>query len=122
VRGGAGQDLIYGDAERLEGFAAGGDDRVNGGGGDDQLWGDGVLSDAAVGGRDRFFFSGGFGDDQVLDFRQGEDVLIFQGFEESDLSITLDSGNTLLTTLGDDSVLLAGFADPLDFGVDVLFA
>jgi serralysin len=121
VRGGAGNDLIYGDAEALLDFAVGGADRVNGGGGDDVLWGDGELLDDATGGRDRFFFSGAFGDDQVLDFRQGEDVLAFQGLEQTDVTITLEGGDTVLTTLGDDSVTLVGFADPLAVGVDAIF-
>ena len=123
LRGGAGSDLIFGDADELFDFAAGGDDRIFGGGGDDELWGDGELLDDATGGADRFFFAGGFGDDTIFDFRQGEDTIVFQGFEPSDFQITIEGGtDTLLTSLSDNSLRLADFTDPLVFGVDVIFA
>jgi Ca2+-binding RTX toxin-like protein len=125
LRGGAGDDLIVGDARTMGEFAAGGDDRIFGGGDDDELWGDGEPEDdTATGGRDRFFFAGGFGDDTVEDFRPEDDGdrLVFQGFAPDEFQITIDGDDTLLTSLGDDSVRLAGFTDPLTFGVDVIFA
>jgi Ca2+-binding RTX toxin-like protein len=122
LRGGAGNDVIYGDAPRLGGSAVGGDDRIRGGGGDDQLWGDGLLFDGATGGNDLFFFCGDFGNDTVNDFRQGEDKLVFRGLKPSEVAITQESGDTILTTLGDDSVTLVGFAGTLALGVDMIFA
>ena len=85
LRGGAGSDTLFGDARGLSEFAAGGDDRLFGGGGDDELWGDGeLLRTTPRAAADRFFFAGGFGDDTIQDFRQGEDTIVFQGFEPSD--------------------------------------
>jgi hypothetical protein len=122
LRGGAGGDLLFGDAPELADFAQGGADRINGGGGDDLLWGDGELFDDAVGGRDRFVFDGAFGDDLVFDFRQEDaDQLQFYGLTQSEVTITQDSGDTVLTTLGDDSVTLVGFLGTLTVGTDLVF-
>lgn len=121
LRGGAGDDEIRGDARILQDFATGGDDRILGDGGDDDLWGDGELLDFATGGRDRFVFAGGFGDDTVQDFRQGEDKLVFRGLIRSEIGITIDGADTVLTTLGDDSVRLVGFTGSLTVGADLIF-
>jgi Ca2+-binding RTX toxin-like protein len=122
LRGGSGDDVIRGDARILQDFATGGNDRILGDGGDDELWGDGELLDYATGGRDRFVFAGGFGDDTVQDFRKGEDKLAFQGRTQSEIQITIEGADTVLTTLGDDSVRLVGFTGPLTVGADVIFA
>ena len=123
LRGGAGNDTLFGDAESLRDFAIGGDDVLRGGGGDDQLWGDGELvGDFAIGGQDKFRFRGGFGDDTVNDFRLGEDQLVFVGLRSTEVEIAEASGNTVLTTLGDDLVTLVGFTGELVLGVDVIFA
>jgi Ca2+-binding RTX toxin-like protein len=116
LRGGAGRDVLYGDAPNLFDSSAGGDDQLYPGAGDDEMWGDGELQDGATGGDDTFNFSPGFGDDRILDFRLGEDQLVFRDTEQAEIQITLVGGGTVLTTLGDDLVALVGF------GVDVIFA
>jgi Ca2+-binding RTX toxin-like protein len=123
LRGGAGKDQLFGDSRNaLTGNAVGGKDKLYGGAGDDQLWGDGSVLDDAIGGKDRFFFEGSFGDDTVNDFRQGEDKLVFAGYQPDKLQITVVGSDTVLTTLGDDSVTLKGFTGALTFGTDILFA
>lgn len=122
LRGGAGDDAIYGDGAQLDDGAVGGNDQIYSGAGDDEIWGDGEFLGRVAGGRDRLYFDGGFGDDQVLDFRQGEDKLVFGGLRPSELQITVDGADMVLTTLGDDSVTLVGFTGALRNGVDILFA
>jgi Ca2+-binding RTX toxin-like protein len=122
LRGGAGWDVLYGDAPLLADFATGGDDILYGGNGDDELWGDGELDGSATGGRDRFVFGGTFGDDTVQDFRPGEDVLAFEGFDRADVELTLDAGDRVVTVDGVHTVRLVDFAGSLTFGVDLVFA
>ena len=122
LSGGGGDDTLFGDGETLLGFARGGHDELRGGAGDDVLWGDGSLFDAAVGGRDRFWFQGDFGDDAVRDFRRGEDRLVFSGYRPGELQITVVGSDTVITTLGDDSVTLVDFTGTLRNGADILFA
>ena len=128
VRGGAGDDIVYGDARSLASFAQGGNDRIHGGSGDDELWGDGELRDDAVGGKDRFFFTGNFGDDEIRDFRQGDgDQIVLQGLTPLDVQISIvtvvsTNDSTLITTLGDDSITLVGFTGGLALGTDIVFA
>lgn len=126
LRGGTGDDRLFGDAgEGLDDFSVGGDDNLYGGTGNDQLWGDGELlddiGDLPTGGRDRFHFGGGFGQDIAFDFRQGEDQLVFHDLVASDLVITLDAGSTVVSTLSGDSVTLDGFTSPLTKGIDLIF-
>ena len=126
--GGGGDDLLYGDGTQLSGFATGGNDKLTGGSGDDQLWGDGELLDDASGGKDKFVFSGNFGDDQILDFRTEDgDQIVLQGLTQLDVQISIvtvtdPNDSTLITTLGDDSITLVGFTGSLTPGVDIIFA
>src|SRR3546814_21126116 len=64
LSGGAGNDLLFGDAERMEGdFVSGGDDRLYGGRGNDTLGGDGHgTTENGAGGYDSL--SGGGGGDR----------------------------------------------------------
>ena len=82
-----------------------------------------MLYDLAVGGKDKFSFDGNFGDDTIWDFRQEDgDQIIFKGLTQSEVGITQDAGNTVLTTLGDQTVTLVGFTGSLTVGTDILFA
>ena len=121
LRGGGGDDVIYGDAVDLMGEAVGGDDWIDGGSGDDQIWGDGVLADEAQGGVDRFRFTGSFGDDTINDFTASKDTLVFAGYEESDVVITVVGTDTVLSALGDNSVTLKDYTGSLAFGSDLVF-
>ncbi len=70
IDGGAGDDLITGDATGGNGI---GNDKLFGGDGNDEIYGDTVNGDLAVGGADRL--DGGAGDD-ALSGDGGDDVLI----------------------------------------------
>ena len=76
--GGQGDDRIFANSfdDTLDGGR--GDDFLNGGGGDDRLIG-GRGNDTVKGGSgaDTFVFASNMGQDQVLDFTSGEDVLEF---------------------------------------------
>jgi Ca2+-binding RTX toxin-like protein len=128
LRGGAGNDVLFGDGEFLAEFAQGGNDRLTGGAGDDDLLGDGILEGFAQGGRDKFVFSGNFGDDEVFDFRQEDgDQLILKGLTWSEVQISIvtltdPNDSTLITTLGGDSITLVGYTDGLTAGTDIVFA
>lgn len=123
IDGGEGNDLLSGDATFLADNGRGGDDRLDGGAGNDALWGDAqFLTENAAGGRDTFVFAGVFGDDQVLDFRRGEDRIEFavQDRDPSDLQITSDASGTVITLEGFGSVTLVGYTGGLS-GSDVFF-
>ena len=128
LRGGAGDDTLYGDAATLADLSDGGNDRIYGEAGNDEIWGDGELLDDATGGMDKFFFSGSFGDDQILDFRAEDgDQIILQGLTQLDVQLSIvtvvnPNDSTLITTLGDDSITLVGFTGGLTPGVDIVFA
>ena len=128
LRGGAGDDTLYGDAATLADLSDGGNDRIYGEAGNDEIWGDGELLDDATGGKDKFFFSGSFGDDQILDFRAEDgDQIILQGLTQLDVQLSIvtvvnPNDSTLITTLGDDSITLVGFTGGLTPGVDIVFA
>ena len=126
--GTADPDQIYGNGlGNLSGVA--GNDRIFGLAGDDELWGDGLLDGPdATGGKDKFFFSGDFGDDTIFDFRPEDgDQIVLQGLTQLDvqlsiISLTDPNDSTLITTLGDDSITLVGFTGSLTPGVDIIFA
>jgi Ca2+-binding RTX toxin-like protein len=120
--GGAGRDVLQGDADYMigdaeGGDALGGDDRLSGGEGDDLLFGDArEMEDNAQGGNDTFVFDDAFGNDTVADFRQGEDELEFNvpGVTDvEDLQIAVVGPDTVITadTLG--TVTLSGFTGVL---------
>ena len=121
LRGRAGNDELFGDAPELRGSSRGGNDNLYSGAGDDRLWGDGRLLDSAVGGRDLFHFGGSFGDDRILDFRHGEDRIVFTGLLAGDLDIDRIGGNTVISTVAGDSVSILDYTGPLAFGSDILF-
>lgn len=128
ITGGAGRDSLsgLGGADRLIG--GGGADRLSGGAGRDWLEGgagDDRLSGGA--GADRFVFAPGSGADLVLDFQDGRDKLVLQGFagldsaedllaralqRGADVVIALAAGDEIslrgltLAALADDIVIL----------------
>jgi Ca2+-binding RTX toxin-like protein len=127
--GGAGDDLIVGDALGMHPTALGGNDR---------LWGD--PQGAASGGADVFSFTGFFGKDLVFDFRQSDgDQIQLHGYTETngyaldlddilDLDVSVLGGNTVIdigASLGGaantHTITLMGFDDPLS-NADFVFA
>lgn len=108
LRGGGGDDRLIGDEgnDRLFGqrgadelIGSEGDDRLSGGGGGDVLTGgagDDVLRGGA--GRDVFLFNEGHGDDRIVDFRIGFDIIEIGGsvVELSDLGFSQRGGDVLI--------------------------
>ncbi|WP_165390303.1 serine hydrolase [Thalassococcus sp. S3] len=91
LRGGSGADLLIG---------RGGDDVIHGGKGDDLL----------IGGQgaDRFVFQAGSGNDTILDFEAGSDVIDFSktGLSFDDLRITKPASGLVQIEYGDDTLTL----------------
>jgi Ca2+-binding RTX toxin-like protein len=120
--GGAGDDLLVGDALVMTPIERGGSD---------QLWGD--PTGAGAGGADTFGFAGFIGKDLVHDFRPGEgDTLQLNGYttangyaltlnEVLDLSIAVLGGNTVIDigaslggAAGQHTITLRSFTGTLD--------
>jgi Ca2+-binding RTX toxin-like protein len=78
--GGAHSSHLFGDALHLLEQSRGGNDRLVSGSGNEEMWGDGRLNGNAVGGADVFAFTPGNGQDQVMDFRHGEDRIELRDF------------------------------------------
>lgn len=121
LRGRQGFDELFGDAPDLTGSSRGGNDQLYSGAGDDRLWGDGRLSNNASGGSDLFNFSGSFGNDKILDYRDGEDQIRFNNYLRADVTVDVSGGNTAISVIGGDTVTLVGFAGNLSFGTDIVF-
>ena len=119
--GGVGNDTLYGDAEFLVGSSQGGNDNLFSGGGNDQLWGDGVLQDSAVGGADRFHFDSHFGEDTINDFDAAADDIVFRGYTQTEVTISIAGANSVLTTFDGDSVTVLGFTGPYSIGDNLFF-
>ena len=121
LRGGAANDTLYGDAPLLQGSSRGGNDNLFSGGGNDQLWGDGTLQDSAVGGADRFHFDSNFGEDTINDFDAAADDIVFRGYTQSEVTISIAGANSVFTTFGGDTVTVLGFTGPYIVGDNLLF-
>lgn len=107
IQGNGGDDWLLGQV---------GDDRLNGGEGADRLYGNE--------GDDTFIFGAGHGDDRILDFTNGEDLIDLSafglsGFDELTISSISDSVMIDLTEHGGDTILLQNFdtadVDAADF-------
>jgi Ca2+-binding RTX toxin-like protein len=121
LRGRQGFDELFGDAPDLIGSSRGGDDRLYSGAGDDRLWGDGRLAGNARGGNDTFNFAGSFGNDKILDYRDGEDQISFNNYLRADVTVEVSGSNTVISAIGGDTVTLVGFTGSLSFGTDIVF-
>ena len=66
-------------------------------------------------------FAVGFGDDQILDYRDGQDQIMFKDYLRIDLDVDVVGGNTVISTVGGDSVTVLGFTGNLAFGTDIVF-
>ena len=117
-------DQLHGDNgdNRIDGLRGddflvgwGGDDFMIGGGGDDILvGGDGNDKLVGQGGADQFWFSSGHGDDQIIGFEDGIDLIQYNGgvTDFADLTITQVGAHVLISSAaGTISVLNAIAAD-----------
>ncbi|MCF6233625.1 MAG: endo alpha-1,4 polygalactosaminidase [Rhodobacteraceae bacterium] len=77
LKGGLGRDRLFGNDGQDRLFGNAGKDHLNGGDGQDRLFG-GAGRDRLTGGEDadRFIFRAGSGQDKVLDFQDGMDVIV----------------------------------------------
>lgn len=131
-RGGRKRDVIEGEARNDRLYGGGGPDRLEGGAGDDFLYGgrgaDGLRGgpgeDFLVGGRgaDTFFMAGGGGDDQIVDFRPGEDQIRVPGLTRfRDLRFESWGDNTIVNTPDGREFVVQGVdyrnLGPDDFGL-----
>ena len=104
-------------------FATGGDDNIFGGGGNDELWGDGELPTTPPAVPTRSSSPATSATTPSSTSARARTPSSSRASSQSDFQITIEGGtDTLLTSLGDDSLRLRGFTDPLVFGVDVIFA
>ncbi len=148
LNGGSGNDLLFGDArDNLLGAAVGGDDVLRGRAGDDELFGDAPRLHSTSRGGDDDLYGGrettGFGamacgrgrwwvarigsisaaasgDDRILDFRHGEDTLIFEDLVPGDLDLHVVGSNTVISSVAGDSVTILGYTGPL--AGDIVFS
>ncbi|WP_051337282.1 right-handed parallel beta-helix repeat-containing protein [Leisingera daeponensis] len=113
VFGGGGADTVYGGggADVLKG--GGGQDLLDGGNGNDMLnGGNGADRISGGDGSDTFVFTARHGQDTVLDFTSGTDMIDLSGLGQSassysDLEISSQGGSALIDT-GEGTILLQG--------------
>ena len=113
LTGNRNNDIISGGSGNDQLFGGKGDDNLNGDTGDDTLVG-GVGSDLLIGGagRDVFVLGIGAGNDTIIDFQQGEDLIgLTKGLTFNQLTINASDFSTLLqfTSTGE---VLASFIGP----------
>ncbi|WEX78872.1 calcium-binding protein [Sinorhizobium numidicum] len=110
--GGAGDDILVGDAFIFGDFVVGGDDRLEGGQGKDRLYGDGLTEgvlDSGTGGNDQLY--GGSGNDFLVGdvlsarFGSGGNDLLDGGSGDDLLYGDAESG---VETAGGDDVVIGG--------------
>lgn len=131
AKGGGGDDRLTGNAARNVLKGGGGDDALRGGGRSDRLiggGGDDVLDgqggdDRLKGGAgvDEFRYARGGGADRILDFAEGETVVITKVKGFAQLTISDDGGDAHVTARGVDLTFVGVAAETLDAG-DFQFA
>ena len=124
--GGAGDDTLHGGTERDLLYGEGGKDTLDGGAGDDWLDGGanddtltgGAGDDTLTGGRgnDTFIFASGHGEDRIVDFASGSDVIDLSAIVQitgfDDLTVTAEGGNAVidLTAHGGGRITFEGIS------------
>ncbi|WP_298937193.1 tandem-95 repeat protein [uncultured Ruegeria sp.] len=103
LEGGLGDDILNGDAGDDDLSGSRGNDILNGGEGNDELWGGS--------GSDEFVFSDSFGNDEIIDFRDGIDLIRVDiaGVSYSDLTITSSGHHTEVSVSGHGTITLEYF-------------
>jgi Ca2+-binding RTX toxin-like protein len=105
LRGGSGNDILIGAAGDDVMFGDSGADRLLGLTGDDEMTGGA--------GRDVFVFSAGSGDDVIIDFRSGEDVIRINGgiaTSVADLAFATPGNDQEITLATGDTITLQNLA------------
>ena len=142
VRGGGGDDLIYGgdgddyligDGPETEEYGLSGHDEIYGGAGNDTIAGNsgddiisgGTGNDTLNGneGADTFVFETGWGEDTIMDFTTGEDMLDFSGTGLSfeDLTIETVNGYIVISDENGNSITLAALSSTEVHETDFIF-
>jgi Ca2+-binding RTX toxin-like protein len=113
LHGSSGDDLIDGKKGNDQLFGAERDDNLVGGKGNDLSVGGGG-NDVLRGGKgsDTFYFATGFGNDRIVDFKVGQDLIrfdkdVFSDYASLSAAMSGQKGGVLIEA-GDDSVFLAG--------------
>jgi len=111
LTGGDGNDLLNGGAGKDKIFGAEANDKLLGGKGKDYVVGaagDDVLKGGS--GKDTFFFATGFGNDKIVDFKIGQDLIRFDPSVFSDYAELRDAMSSfkggVLIHAGDDTLFL----------------
>ncbi len=107
------ENFMYGDGVLAYENARGGNDRLISGTGTDSMWGDFRVSGTDTKfGHDTFVFKENSGQDQIVDFRSGEDKIEICGVEGltdfSQLQIAVQAGSSVITLGTDDIVTVTG--------------
>jgi Ca2+-binding RTX toxin-like protein len=114
--GDAGTNTLYGDTASVIGSVSFGNDTLISGTGSDTMWGD--APGAASGGADVFVFTVGSGNDFIMDFRYGEDLLDLRdyGITDADRAASLiqDPSSQTFYLSGGGSITLQNYTGPLD--------
>jgi Ca2+-binding RTX toxin-like protein len=123
--GGSGGDIIFGGGGNDIIVGGAGSDQINGDAGDDRLLGL-TGNDVMTGGsgRDVFVFSAGSGEDQIVDFRQGEDLIRINGaaFTFADIVFNTPGGSLEIVLPTTDTITLQNLAGVTLTTADFLLA
>jgi hypothetical protein len=117
---------MFGDAETADGATVCGNDRLISGAGNDVMWGDAQYRAAGVTtGADRFVFLPGNGQDSINDFETGKDRIDLTAYATlgvhglGDIVVSSLANGTLLSLPGGNTVTVMG---SVPVGGDFLFA
>ena len=80
-----------------------------------------MLEDNAVGGADRFHFHGNFGEDTINDFDAAADDIVFRGYTQTEVTISIAGADSVFTTFDGDTVTVLGFTGPYSIGDNLFF-
>jgi hypothetical protein len=109
-----GPNRLYGDGAELSGHAHGGDDTLVGGAGSNLMWGDAAsVAATATTGADLFVFQANHRHDQIMDFQVGKDRIEvdgfgFTGFVDLSSHFQTTANGVLISFDADNTVLVHG--------------
>lgn len=128
--GDGGTNTLYGDSQYQQGSVIGGNDTLVSGTGNDTMWGDvtavqGFSPSTIVGGADVFVFMPGAGNDTIMDFGVGADLIDLRAYGVTDASsaaaiigaITAGGSGPVLHLSDGGSITLNNYSGPLDASI-----